>query len=64
MAVDCSVTGTFVPCGGNILVLASITLDTGATITGGRTLAQNGAVTRDHNTVSHRRVRIYNQRRS
>jgi hypothetical protein len=36
---------------GNILALTSITLDTGATVSG-RALAQNGAVTLDDNTVS------------
>jgi len=37
---------------GNILALASITLDTGATIGCGRALAQNAAVTMDGNTIS------------
>ena len=37
---------------GNILALASITLDTGATIDDGRALAQTGAVTMDTNVVS------------
>jgi hypothetical protein len=36
---------------GNILALTSITLDTGATVSG-RALAQNGAVAMDSNTVS------------
>lgn len=37
---------------GNILALASITLNTGATIPNGRALARNGAVTLDTNLVS------------
>ena len=37
---------------GNILALASITLDTAATILNGRALAQTGAVTMDTNTIS------------
>lgn len=37
---------------GSILALASITLNTGASITDGRALAQNGAVTMDTNIVS------------
>lgn len=37
---------------GNIIALASITLDTGATLAG-RALAQNGAVTLDDNAISH-----------
>ena len=37
---------------GNILALTSITLNTGATITCGRALAQNGAVTLDSNTIT------------
>ncbi|MGA2329719.1 MAG: ice-binding family protein [Bryobacteraceae bacterium] len=37
---------------GNILAVASIDLNTGATITGGRALALNGAVTLDTNTIS------------
>ena len=37
---------------GNILALASITLDHGATISNGRALALTGAVTMDTNTVS------------
>ena len=37
---------------GNILALASITLNTGATIVPGRALAQTGAVTMDTNNVS------------
>ena len=36
---------------GNILAFESITLQTGATVTG-RTLADNGAVTLDHNTIT------------
>src|SRR5207253_2931794 len=36
---------------GNILALTSITLNTGATLSG-RALAQNGAVTLDSNTIS------------
>jgi hypothetical protein len=36
---------------GNILALASITLNTGATILDGRALARNGAVTLDTNTI-------------
>jgi hypothetical protein len=36
---------------GNILALQSITLDTGATLTG-RALARNGAVTMDSNTIT------------
>ena len=43
--------GTTTSFAGNILALASITLDTGATITG-RTLAQTGAVTLDTSTVT------------
>jgi uncharacterized protein with beta-barrel porin domain len=42
-------TTTFI---GDILALTSITLNTGATITCGAALAQNGAVTLDTNTVS------------
>jgi len=37
---------------GNILALASITLNTGATIANGRALARNGAVTLDDNVIS------------
>jgi hypothetical protein len=37
---------------GNILALTSITLNTGATISCGRALAQNGAVTLDSNTIT------------
>jgi len=37
---------------GNILALASITLDTGATIHNGRALAQTAAVTMDTNTIT------------
>jgi hypothetical protein len=37
---------------GNILAVSSITLNTGATIGCGRALANTGAVTMDHNTVS------------
>jgi type VI secretion system secreted protein VgrG len=37
---------------GNILALASITLNHGATILNGRALAQTGAVTLDDNTIS------------
>ena len=37
---------------GNILALQSITLNTGATITNGRALARNGAVTMDSNTIT------------
>jgi len=37
---------------GNILALASITMDTGATISCGRALANTGAVTMDTNTLS------------
>ncbi len=37
---------------GNILALASITLNTGADIVEGRALARNGAVTMDNNTIS------------
>ena len=36
---------------GNILALTSITLNTGASITDGRALAQNGAVTLDDNQI-------------
>jgi type VI secretion system secreted protein VgrG len=44
--------GTTTAFEGNILALASITLDTGATIDCGRALARTGAVTMDTNTVS------------
>lgn len=44
--------GTTTDFAGNILALTSITLDTGANITCGRALAQNGAVTLDTNNVS------------
>jgi type VI secretion system secreted protein VgrG len=37
---------------GSILALASITLNTGATIENGRALARNGAVTLDDNTIT------------
>ena len=37
---------------GNILALTSITLTTGANITGGRALARNGAVTLDTNNIN------------
>jgi len=37
---------------GNILALSSVTLNTGATVIGGRALASTGAVTLDTNTVS------------
>ncbi len=37
---------------GNILALTSITLNTGASITCGRALAQNGAVTLDNNAIT------------
>ena len=37
---------------GNILALASITLTTGASITGGRLLASTGAVTLDSNSIN------------
>jgi len=43
--------GTATSFAGNILALTSITLTTGASVTG-RTLARNGAVTLDTNTVS------------
>jgi large repetitive protein len=43
--------GTTTSFAGNILALTSITLTTGATVTG-RTLARNGAVTLDSNTVT------------
>ena len=44
--------GTTTDFEGNILALASITLNTGATIDCGRALAQVGAVTMDTNTIS------------
>lgn len=44
--------GTTTAFEGNILALASITLNTGATIGNGRALAQYGAVTLDTNTIS------------
>lgn len=44
--------GTSTAFQGNILALASITLDTTSTILNGRALAMNGAVTMDTNTVS------------
>jgi type VI secretion system secreted protein VgrG len=44
--------GTTTTFEGNILALASITLDTGASIDCGRALAQTGAVTMDTNTIS------------
>ena len=44
--------GTTTAFEGNLLALASITLNTGATIQNGRALAQKGAVTMDTNTIS------------
>ncbi|MFY9910429.1 MAG: ice-binding family protein, partial [Candidatus Sulfotelmatobacter sp.] len=44
--------GTTTKFEGNILALTSITLDTGASITCGSALAQNGAVTLQGNTIS------------
>ena len=44
--------GTTTAFEGNILALASITLNTGATIDNGRALAETGAVTMDTNTLS------------
>lgn len=44
--------GTTTAFQGNILALASITLNTGATIIPGRALAQTGAVTLDTNTIN------------
>ena len=44
--------GTATAFEGNILALASITADTGATDLDGRLLAQNGAVTLDDNTIT------------
>jgi hypothetical protein len=43
--------GTTTAFEGNILALASITLNTGATIQNGRAFAQTGAVTMDTNTI-------------
>lgn len=44
--------GTTTAFTGNILALASITLNTGANIEGGRALARNGAVTLDTNLIT------------
>ena len=44
--------GTSTALEGNILALASITLNTSATIENGRALAQTGAVTMDTNVIS------------
>jgi type VI secretion system secreted protein VgrG len=44
--------GTTTAFEGNILALASITLDTGATVLDGRLLAETGAVTLDSNTIT------------
>ena len=44
--------GTTTAFEGNILAYASITLNTGATITDGRALAENGAVTMDTNLIT------------
>jgi type VI secretion system secreted protein VgrG len=44
--------GTTTSFAGNLLALASITLNTGATINNGRALAQTGAVTLDSNQVN------------
>ena len=44
--------GTGTSFAGNILALTSITLNTGAAVFNGRTLARNGAVTLDTNTVT------------
>jgi len=44
--------GTTTTFEGNILAVQSITLDTGATISCGRALAENGAVTMDSNVIS------------
>jgi hypothetical protein len=50
---DSSMTlGTYTAFEGNILAKTSITLDTGATITCGSALAENGAVTLDDNTIT------------
>lgn len=52
-AVGSSATlGTNTRFAGNILALTSITLNTGASITCGRALAQNGAVTLDNNAIT------------
>jgi outer membrane autotransporter protein len=52
-AVGSSATlGTNTVFAGNIVALTSITLNTGATITCGRALARNGAVTLDSNTIT------------
>jgi hypothetical protein len=42
--------GTNTAFAGSVLALTSITLNNGATVSG-RTLARNGAVTMDHNTI-------------
>lgn len=44
--------GTSTAFAGNIVALSSITLNTGANVTGGRVLARNAAVTLDSSTVS------------
>ncbi|HWQ95355.1 MAG TPA: IPTL-CTERM sorting domain-containing protein [Gammaproteobacteria bacterium] len=44
--------GTNTALKGNIVALTSITLNTGASVSGGRALARNGAVTLDTNAVS------------
>jgi outer membrane autotransporter protein len=44
--------GTNTHFAGNIVALTSITMNTGATITCGRALARNGAVTLDNNTIT------------
>lgn len=44
--------GTATAFAGNIVALSSITLNTGASVTGGRVLARNAAVTLDSSTVS------------
>lgn len=52
-AVGSSATlGTNTAFAGNIVALTSITLNTGATLTCGRALARNGAVTLDSNTIT------------
>jgi Ice-binding-like len=52
-AVGSSATlGTNSAFAGNIVALTSITLNTGATLTCGRALARNGAVTLDSNTIT------------
>lgn len=52
-AVGSSATlGTNTVFAGNIVALTSITLNTGASITCGRALARNGAVTLDNNTIT------------